>query len=42
MFLKLKDIGSDVLPDYQEPFVDVPMAPGLGFGLSAPGGHADS
>ncbi|MEX6933377.1 SNF2-related protein, partial [Pseudomonas aeruginosa] len=27
VFLKLKDIGGNVLPDYQEEFVDVPMAP---------------
>lgn len=27
VFLKLKDIGGNVLPNYQEEFVDVPMAP---------------
>lgn len=27
VFLKLKDIGGNVLPDYQEEFVDVPMSP---------------
>ncbi|MFI8556347.1 SNF2-related protein [Pseudomonas putida] len=27
VFLKLKDIGGNVLPSYQEEFVDVPMAP---------------
>ncbi|MBG4277130.1 DEAD/DEAH box helicase, partial [Pseudomonas aeruginosa] len=27
VFLKLKDIGGNILPDYQEEFVDVPMAP---------------
>ena len=27
VFLKLMDIGGNVLPDYQEEFVDVPMAP---------------
>lgn len=27
VFLKLKDIGGNVLPDYQEELVDVPMAP---------------
>lgn len=27
VFLKLKDIGGNVLPDYQEEFIDVPMAP---------------
>lgn len=27
VFLKLKDIGGNVLPDYREEFVDVPMAP---------------
>ncbi|AWM80335.1 hypothetical protein DKL61_08170 [Gammaproteobacteria bacterium ESL0073] len=25
IFLKLKDIGADVLPDYQEEFIDIPM-----------------
>jgi SNF2 family DNA or RNA helicase len=27
VFLKLKDIGGNVLPDYQEEFVDIPMSP---------------
>lgn len=27
VFLKLKDIGGNVLPDYQEEFIDIPMAP---------------
>jgi superfamily II DNA or RNA helicase len=27
VFLKLKDIGGSVLPDYQEEFIDIPMAP---------------
>ncbi|MEE4890984.1 DEAD/DEAH box helicase [Pseudomonas alliivorans] len=28
VFLKLKDIGGNVLPDYREEFIDVPMSPG--------------
>lgn len=27
VFLKLKDIGGSVLPDYHEEFIDIPMAP---------------
>ncbi|SHN14465.1 Type III restriction enzyme, res subunit [Pseudomonas asturiensis] len=27
VFLKLKDIGGNVLPDYREEFIDVPMSP---------------
>ena len=30
VFLKLKDIGGSVLPDYDEEFIDIPMAPNQG------------